>query len=419
MSSPPDEYPNDLRRYPIAEAETEQPPAERLRARALADLGAGNWAAAEQGFTALLTRGGPDAGRDAVAVVGVAHARLFGRLDTRGAFAMLQGVLRPGAALEGIGAARLEIVAAFLFATVDGGLCDPARAERHAAAAVARASQARDPELLALALSAELLALTLKGDAQAFVEAVELRLPRLELAQQPVNVCLRLELLALAALARGDAASERAAFPRALELASALGFAACEARLQACSALRSFDAARRSSAAPLPPPSRPSVTLVSRVTFPGTLQAELARLAPSRVSVLLVGGSRSLRDDAARALHELSPRVEGPYVSFDCAALDSDAVERGLFGGPAHERGVAGAIHAAETGTLHVSAVHELPLLMQPRFLRFLDQQKSVRVVASTVADLDRERLHGHFREDLAERLLLVQVTLPKWTDSV
>lgn len=414
MSSPPDEYPNDLRKYPIAEADPPHLPAERLRARALADLGAGNWAAAEQGFTTLLTCGGPDSGRDAVAVVGVAHARLFGRLDTRGAFAMLQGVLRPGAVLDGAAALRLEIVAAFLFATVDGGLCDPARAERHAAAAVTRASQARDPELLALALSAELLALTLKGNARAFVEAVERRLPRLELAHQPVNVCLRLELRALVAMARGDTVAERAAFAEALQLASALGFAACEARLQACLALRSFDAAGRASSPPPVPVSRPHAIAVSRSTFPAPLQAELARLAPSRVSVLLVGGSPSLRADAARALHELSPRVAGPYVSFDCAALDSDAVERGLFGGPAHERGVAGAIHAAETGTLHVGAVHELPLLMQPRFLRFLDQQKRVRVVTSTVEDLEQQRQQGYFREDLAERLLLVQVVLPK-----
>lgn len=420
MSSPPDEYPSDQRKYP--NPELEEPEAlrlERLRARALADLSSGRWAAAEQGFTGLLTRGGGEAARDALAIIGVAQARLFGRLDSRGAFAMLQALLHAGAPLEATVAIRLDIVAAFLFATVDGGLCDPARARAHAAAAVAALESSPENELRAMAASAELLAISLNGDRAAFLTALSSRRPLLDAAREPVARCLRLEILALAALAALDP-REPVYSREALDAASTLGFAACEARLQACAALRALDAGRGSVATrPLRSLSPPSLIAVSTLVFPEALLAELRRLAPSRVTVLLVGGSTRLKADAARALHELSPRVGAPFVTFDCTAQGSDAVELLLFGGPAHERPRGGSIHAAETGTLYVSAIDELPLLMQPRFLRFLDQEKRVRVVASAGADLAERVRQGQLRPDLGERLTLVQLLLPDFEKSM
>jgi len=142
-------------------------------------------------------------------------------------------------------------------------------------------------------------------------------------------------------------------------------------------------------------------------------EAQLYRLAPSRVTVLLVGGSAPLKDAVARALHERSPRREQPFVRFDCHGLAAEVVECGLFGGPAHAPTVSGAIHATDAGTLYVATVDQLPLLTQPRFLRFLDQERNTRVIASTDTDLAVQVEAGNFRLDLAERLSLVELVLP------
>jgi DNA-binding NtrC family response regulator len=142
------------------------------------------------------------------------------------------------------------------------------------------------------------------------------------------------------------------------------------------------------------------------------LQAELHRLAPSRVTVLLVGGSLRVHGTVARALHAGSARAAWPFVEFDCHGLDVDQVERGLFGGPAHAPARGGAIQRAAAGTLHLSCVDALPLLVQPRFLRFLEEARSVRVVASTLVDLLACVEHGLFRLDLAERLSVVELLL-------
>jgi DNA-binding NtrC family response regulator len=143
-------------------------------------------------------------------------------------------------------------------------------------------------------------------------------------------------------------------------------------------------------------------------------EAQLYRLAPSRVTVLLVGGTTELKRAVAQALHERSPRRQQPFVVFDCRGLASDTVELGLFGGPAHEPAAAGAIQRADAGTLYVAAIDELPLLAQPRFLRFLDQDRNARVIASTDADLVVQVERSHFRFDLAERLSLVELVLPE-----
>jgi len=156
---------------------------------------------------------------------------------------------------------------------------------------------------------------------------------------------------------------------------------------------------------------------------PGTaepaFEAQLYRLAPSRVTVLLVGGSAELKQAVAHALHERSPRRLQPFVIFDCRGLPSDTVELSLFGGPAYAPTVAGAIQKTDSGTLYVATIDELPLLAQPRFLRFLDQDRNARVVASTDSDLALQVERGHFRFDLAERLSLVELVLPDGPDAV
>jgi DNA-binding NtrC family response regulator len=151
----------------------------------------------------------------------------------------------------------------------------------------------------------------------------------------------------------------------------------------------------------------------ARPRFEPSLEAELYRLAPSRVTVLLLGGSEPVKRAVALALHERSPRSSQPFTSFDCTGRDSDTVEALLFGGPVYAPVKTGAIHAAGTGTLYVAAIDELPLLMQPRFLRFLDQERPVRVVVASDVELRKRVEQGHFRLDLAERLTLVQLVLP------
>ena len=154
-----------------------------------------------------------------------------------------------------------------------------------------------------------------------------------------------------------------------------------------------------------PVPARPS--------FSSIFEAELYRLAPSKVTVLLVGGSSVSKGEVALALHQRSPRAAQPFVSVDCLGLDSEAAECHLFGGPAYAPSNDGAARRAGDGTLYVAAIDQLPLMIQPRFLRFLDQERSARVIASTDESLLGRAAHGLFRLDLAERLTLVELPLP------
>jgi DNA-binding NtrC family response regulator len=149
------------------------------------------------------------------------------------------------------------------------------------------------------------------------------------------------------------------------------------------------------------------------------VEAELYRLAPSRVTVLLVGGDARGRHAVAVALHQRSPRAGFPFVAFACEGLGFTEVEQGLFGGPAHEPPSGGAIAHTAAGTLYVARIDELPLLVQPRFLRFLDQDRRARVVASSTRDLRRLVEQGEYRHDLAERLSLVELALPGRRHSV
>lgn len=154
-----------------------------------------------------------------------------------------------------------------------------------------------------------------------------------------------------------------------------------------------------------PVPARPS--------FSSVFEAELYRLAPSKVTVLLAGGSSFSKGEVALALHQRSPRAEQPFVRVDCHGLDSDTAELRLFGGPAYAPSLTGAVQETGEGTLYIAAIDQLPLLIQPRFLRFLDQERNARVIASTDVGLLERVAQGHFRLDLAERLLLVELVLP------
>lgn len=161
----------------------------------------------------------------------------------------------------------------------------------------------------------------------------------------------------------------------------------------------------------------------------------LARLvAPHSTTVLIAGATGSGKELVARALHSLSPRVGKAYVAVNCAAIPEALLESELFG---HTRGAftgavqaqVGRIPAAHGGTLFLDEVSELPLGMQAKLLRFLEEKEvqrlgtaemsrvDVRVIAASNVDLAGRTGRGEFREDLFYRLSAFPLELPPLTE--
>ncbi len=158
--------------------------------------------------------------------------------------------------------------------------------------------------------------------------------------------------------------------------------------------------------------------------------ALVARVAPSRASVLLLGESGTGKEMVARAIHEASPRAGKALVPVECSSLPESLFESELFG---HERGAftgasgarAGLVEAASGGTLFLDEVGDIPLSMQVKLLRLLEagtyrrvgsneiRHADIRVVAATHRDLVSMVRQGRFREDLYYRLATFPVHLP------
>jgi two-component system response regulator AtoC len=156
----------------------------------------------------------------------------------------------------------------------------------------------------------------------------------------------------------------------------------------------------------------------------------LARAARSTATVLLRGESGTGKEVAARALHDQSPRRERPFVVVHCAALPDALLESELFG---HEKGAftgaicrkPGRIELADGGTLFLDEIGDVPLSMQVKLLRLLQERTferlggtesvkvDVRFVAATHQDLDAMVRAKAFREDLFYRLAVVPVVMP------
>jgi hypothetical protein len=164
------------------------------------------------------------------------------------------------------------------------------------------------------------------------------------------------------------------------------------------------------------------------------LEGELRRLASSRATVIITGESGVGKEVAARALHDLGDRKDKPFVAFNCAAIPRELFEAELFG---YRRGsftgatsdAPGVIRAADGGTLLLDEIGELPLELQPKLLRFLENGEvapigvrkpihvDVRVVAATHRDLASLVREGRFREDLYYRLHVVPLRIAPLRD--
>jgi two-component system NtrC family response regulator len=157
---------------------------------------------------------------------------------------------------------------------------------------------------------------------------------------------------------------------------------------------------------------------------------DVEKVAPAMVNVLLLGESGTGKDVVARALHALGPRAGGPHVAINCAAIPENLLESELFG---HEKGAftgairqsVGRIETAHGGTLFLDEIGDLPLALQAKLLRFLQDRRiervggrreiavDVRIVAATNRDLQAMIRDGRFREDLLFRLDEVSLRLP------
>src|SRR5437762_1468615 len=160
----------------------------------------------------------------------------------------------------------------------------------------------------------------------------------------------------------------------------------------------------------------------------------IGQAAPSSATVLLLGESGTGKELFARALHEHSPRANGPFVPINCAAIPETILESELFG---YERGAftgavqrkEGRIERAQGGTLFLDEVGELSPAVQVKLLRFLQEGEierlggsapikvDSRVVAATNRDLATQVKDARFREDLFYRLNVIQVKLPPLRD--
>jgi transcriptional regulator with GAF, ATPase, and Fis domain len=166
------------------------------------------------------------------------------------------------------------------------------------------------------------------------------------------------------------------------------------------------------------------------------LMTEVERVAPVDCSVLIQGETGTGKEVIARAIHEASPRRNHRFVALNCAAIPSALLESELFG---HERGAftgactqtKGRFQMADGGTLFLDEIGDLPLELQPKLLRVLQEQEferlggaqtvrvNVRVVAATNQDLEQLVIKKLFRADLFYRLNVIPISLPPLRERV
>ncbi len=156
----------------------------------------------------------------------------------------------------------------------------------------------------------------------------------------------------------------------------------------------------------------------------------ITQIAPSKAGVLLLGESGTGKELIAKAVHYNSPRANKPFITVNCSAIPETLLESEMFG---HAKGSftgainhkPGLVEAAHSGTLFLDEIGEIPLSVQAKILRFLqerefrrvgdneDRKVDVRVIAATNKRLEQEMENGAFREDLYYRLNVIRIKVP------
>ncbi|REG51910.1 two component Fis family sigma54 specific transcriptional regulator [Paraburkholderia sp. BL6669N2] len=205
------------------------------------------------------------------------------------------------------------------------------------------------------------------------------------------------------------------------------------------SLLRKIEASNRGAANPALPASNEDVSdgtprLLGNSEALRDAQKQIGRAAATDSTVLITGETGTGKEVAARVLHDASRRRHAPFVAINCAAIPADLLESELFG---HARGAftgavtqrAGRIAEANGGTLFLDEIGDLPLPMQAKLLRVIQERTltpvgsntsvpiDVRIVAATHRDLAEEVVARTFREDLFYRLNVIPIHLPPLRD--
>src|SRR5689334_23577050 len=178
----------------------------------------------------------------------------------------------------------------------------------------------------------------------------------------------------------------------------------------------------------------PSVSSLPGMVFSSRAMSDVARnverIKDSNSTILVTGESGTGKELIARAIHRLSRRSESEFIPFNCSAVPAELIESMLFG---HRRGTftgamsdqAGLIRSAENGTLFLDEIGDLPLSLQPKLLRFLQEGEihtlgeraprkvNVRVIAATHKDLESLVKEKLFREDLYYRIATLTLKVP------
>jgi transcriptional regulator with PAS, ATPase and Fis domain len=182
----------------------------------------------------------------------------------------------------------------------------------------------------------------------------------------------------------------------------------------------------------------PSVSSLPGMVFSSRAMSDVARdverIKDSHSTILVTGESGTGKELIARAIHRLSRRSESEFIPFNCSAVPAELIESMLFG---HRRGTftgamsdqAGLIRSAENGTLFLDEIGDLPLSLQPKLLRFLQEGEihtlgeraprkvNVRVIAATHKDLEALVKEKLFREDLYYRIATLTLKVPPLRD--